>query len=203
MMVAALPYLAQAQAVSPFDFPTDNGTDHSCTLLPAEGGLYHYARLPAELVKNRETTVLPSMTKTWAIQCTAATTVSFEVQDLQSDSVGRNDKTRFGLGYVNVAGKLGSFAIEVSRATVDNDDTFFNTIDNRAATTNNKTKMAVSQGQSLGWYRGDESALAVGQTFTLDITVTPTLNSLQETNGPLVNGAELDGLAQFIFTFGL
>ncbi|MEX6001592.1 hypothetical protein AB6H14_04785 [Providencia vermicola] len=39
--------------------------------------------------------------------------------------------------------------------------------------------------------------------FSVDITVSAKLNSLKETDGPIVNGAELDGNAELIFSFGI
>lgn len=202
-LIMSLCHLAYAQGENFIDLSVHVDIEQTCTIVPADGGLYHYTTLPAGLVKSRETISLPPMTKTWAIQCSAPTTLSFEVQDLQADSVNGNDKTHFGLGFVNDAGKLGFYTVEISGATVDNDKMAFSVLDSVSTSSNHKPKMTVSQGQLIGWTRGEERTPSMGKAFTLDITVLPILNSLQETNGPLVSGAELNGQAQFIFTFGL
>nr|ELR5039596.1 hypothetical protein [Providencia stuartii]ELR5082276.1 hypothetical protein [Providencia stuartii] len=174
----------------------------TCELILPNAGEYAYAQLPARQVQLQQNTTLPPMTQTWSINCSAPTTVLFKVTDLQRDTTSGQDTTQFGLGYVNGAGEIGYFRLDLSHATVDSQITrLYQTQDQQqlGVLTN---QLTVENDQFYGWAT-DENRAAIGSLFTMDMTVTPTLNSLQETQGPLVSGAELAGNVSLSFQFGI
>ncbi|WP_283126233.1 hypothetical protein [Providencia stuartii] len=193
---------AGAQSLAEQTVFSDIEAAPSCELIIPNSGEYAYAQLPARQVQLQRTTTLPAMTQTWSVNCSAPTTVLFQVTDLQHDTTSGQDPSQFGLGYVNGVGKIGYFRLELSRATVDSQTTrLYQTQDQQrlGVLTN---QLTVANDQFYGWAT-DENHAATGSLFTVDMTVTPTLNSLQETQGPLVSGAELAGNVSLHFQFGI
>ncbi|HEJ9060362.1 TPA: hypothetical protein SML50_004704 [Serratia fonticola] len=103
---------------------------------------------------------------------------------------------------VNGSGYLGHYQITLSHADIDGRAARIYQASDASAPGTTATQWAVSTEKYYGWAESDGGA-STGKLFAADITVSPVLNSLQFTHGPLVNGAELNGLAEIIFSFGL
>lgn len=174
----------------------------TCDIQAPDGGEYAYAQLHASQFQARQTTSLPPMTRRWAVVCDAPTTLMLQARDLQSASAPRGDSTQFGLGVVNGSGYLGQYQITLGNADIDGRAARIYETSDASVPGVAAAKWDISTEKYYGWTESDGSASS-GKLFSADITVSPELNSLQFTNGPLVNGAELNGLAEVIFTFGL
>jgi hypothetical protein len=174
----------------------------TCDIQAPDGGEYAYAQLHASQFQARQTTALPPMTRRWVVVCDAPTTLTLQVRDLQSASAPLGDSTQFGLGVVNGRGYLGQYQITLGNADIDSRAARIYETSDASVPGVAAAKWDISTEKYYGWTESDGSASS-GKLFSADITVSPELNSLQFTNGPLVNGAELNGLAEVIFTFGL
>ncbi len=194
---------AQVHNLSQMDIPPlEIQPAPSCDIQAPDGGEYAYAQLHASQFQAKQTTGLPSMTRRWAVVCDAPTVLTLQVRDVQSASVPAGDSTQFGLGMVNGSGYLGHYQITLSHADIDGRAARIYQASDASAPGTTATQWAVSTEKYYGWAESDGGA-STGKLFAADITVSPVLNSLQFTHGPLVNGAELNGLAEIIFSFGL
>ncbi|AYM91791.1 hypothetical protein D9980_15105 [Serratia sp. 3ACOL1] len=194
---------AQAHNLSQMDMPPlEVQPAPSCDIQAPDGGEYAYAQLHASQFQARQSTALPPMTRRWAVVCDAPTALTLQVRDVQSSSAPMGDSTQFGLGKVNGSGNLGHYQITLSHADIDGRAAQLYETSDASAPGIAAGQWAISTEKYYGWTERDGGA-SHGKLFAADITVSPVLNSLQLTNGPLVNGAELNGLAEVIFTFGL
>lgn len=174
----------------------------SCEIQVPDDGQYQYAQLHASMFQSQQTTPLPDTTKHWMVVCDAPTTVVLEVHDMQKNSAPANDSTLFGLGTVNNIGKIGHYQITLKNAEVDSQKVNFYETNDTAVVGALSSQYVISPDKAYGW-AGNDYKRSNGMVFSADIMVSPVLNSLQSTNGPLVSGAELNGQAEMIFSFGI
>lgn len=163
---------------------------------------YSYPQLSASLFQRTTSASLPSLSQTWQVVCSAPVTALFLTidSDQRSDSLSSADPTRFGLGSVNGQGRLGYYQVTLNDARVDGFPV-------QLYQTNSQTQVGIPQssvmlksGAFQGWTR-DGHLPAKGQQYSVQLTIAPTLNSLQETQGALVNGGELNGELILAFPF--
>ena len=174
----------------------------SCHIQAPDGGRYLYARLTAGLFRVKDTASLPPMTQRWSVMCDAPASPVLQVRDLQAPAGGEQDSTAFGLGAVNGQGALGIYRITLSHADTNGRTTGLYETSDPSVTGRVAAQQVVSAGKYYGWSETGTGP-DKGTVFSVDITVSPQLNSLQRTGGPLVSGAELDGQAEITFSFGL
>ncbi|CAM4039715.1 hypothetical protein RABR111495_24565 [Rahnella bruchi] len=194
---------AKARSVAQMEIPPiEIQAAPSCDIQAPDGGEYAYAQLHASQFHLQQTTSLPPMTRRWAVVCDAPTTLILQVRDIQSNSAPAGDSTQFGLGMVNGRGYLGQYQITLSNASIDGKSAKVYETSDASVPGVPAAKWDVSTEKYYGWTESNGEA-SNGKLFFADITVSPLLNSLQFTNGPLVNGAELNGQAEMIFSFGI
>jgi len=181
----------------------DDPVAASCTVL-APDIEYAYPPLQASLFQRNAQTTLPVLSQTWQVVCSAPVVALFLTveADQQSDSLSGLDPTYFGLGSVNGQGRLGHYQVTLDNATVDGAPV-------QLYQTNNPTQIGTPQSSLMlkpavfqGW-TSDGHAPAKGQQYSVRLTISPTLNSLQKTQGPLVNGGELNGELVLAFPFNI
>lgn len=182
--------------------PIDIQQAPSCEIQAPDGGEYQYAQLHASMFHPQRTTALPAMTKRWSVICDAPASLVLEVKDLQQNSAPTDDRTQFGLGTVNGNGKLGQYQITLNNAAVDNKAVSLYETNDASVIGSLSSQFIVSADKNYGW-AGSDHKMSSGKVFSADITVSPVLNSLQLTQGPLIHGAELNGMAEMIFSFGI
>lgn len=178
-------------------------TAESCTVLTPDIA-YVYPPLPAGLFQASEPTVLPSISQTLQVVCSAPVDALFLTveTDPQSTGFSNNDPTFFGLGSVNQQGILGYFQVSLDSATVDGVSVLLYQTDNPTQVITPRTDVMLKPVIFQGWTL-DGQTPAKGQSYSVRLTVLPTLNSLRETQGPLVNGGELNGSLVLAFPFGI
>ncbi|WP_257010797.1 hypothetical protein [Burkholderia ubonensis] len=152
-----------------------------------------------------ETTKLDPKSHTWTASCGAKTYLGFSVTDNRSDSVSWKAEHNFGLGNVNETGKLGYYQITMGNAMVDNVATNVYSTSNGTISSNTagiRKKLSNDPAYQHGWAKGT-TAQAMGEVFTADLVVEPTLAGSATMNGPLAEAVDLDGSATLTFAFGL
>lgn len=139
--------------------------------------------------------------KTIDVICDAATYLSFTATDERDSSVLTTGANNFGLGIYGDDTKVGNYTIQMSNAKYKktaNDTTYINSLikpGTSSVITLNKTN-----DYEWGYNTGSNFAYALGQIFSADFTVTPTINAaLKNSDG----SAHLDGLTVLTFTFGV
>nr|WP_314265300.1 hypothetical protein [uncultured Moellerella sp.] len=175
----------------------------SCSVLSPENG-YNYSQLHARLFQPNATTRLPSLSQTWQVICTAPVAALFLSvdADVQSDSLSDSDPTHFGLGHVNGQGHLGYYQVTLDNAMVDGNAVQLYQNTNQTLLSAPQSRILLKPNIFQGWTQ-DGQIPAKGQQYSVRLTVSPTLYSLQETQGPLVNGAELNGELILTFPFSI
>lgn len=195
---------AFGQRLSSQDTPVDIGSIPTCDVTAPEGGQYIFSQLHASLFQSQQTTSLPEITKTWIVNCTDSAMLQVRFQDNQQSSAPVSDATGtlFGLGFVNNTGRLGYYQLTLSEPEVDSNKVSLYQLEGERIQDKKSAKYTVQQGKGYGWTENGIDPLS-GKMFSVNIAVSPVLNSLQLTQGPLVNGAELDGQAELYFSFGI
>ncbi|WP_272570717.1 hypothetical protein [Providencia sp. PROV267] len=191
---------SNAQGVYRQNIITDIVTPPSCEIIPPNNGNYQFSQLHAHYFKLNKVTALPELKQTWQVMCNTPINLFLKIIDNRHDSSRMDDESYFGLGNVNGSGKIGDYRLTLSHANVDNEKAELFLSENLSGT--RRSAITVKKNRIYGWLTG-ESHIASGKLFSVDITVSPKLNSLKETHGPIVNGAELDGNAELIFSFGI
>lgn len=166
--------------------------------------LYPYNQLKASQFHPTEITALPPMSQTINIICSAPmTSLSMYVDtDTQSSSVQGNDPTHFGLGFVNGKGRLGYYRVKLTDARVNGKQTQLYQTTDLTQTSRTLTEAWLQSSIYQGWVR--EQSLPNGpEQYSMMMTIYPYLNSLKDTNGPLVSGAELNGELVLSFPFSI
>ena len=183
------------------DILTDNSIAVSCTSVVSDIE-YTYPQLSASLFQRNSSTPLQSLSQTWQVVCSAPVTALFLTVDTdqKSDSLLTSDPTRFGLGSVNGRGRLGYYQVTLNNATVDGSPVQLYQTSNATQVGSPQSSVILNSAVFQGWTR-DGRLPARGQHYSVQLTVTPTLNSLQETQGALVNGGELNGELILSFPF--
>ncbi|HHN8583804.1 TPA: hypothetical protein ACRR2I_004343 [Providencia rettgeri] len=165
---------------------------------------YTYTQLSAALFHPTQKKVLPPMTQTLQVICSVPVSqMTVEVvSDIQASSVTDADPTHFGLGHVNGQGSLGYYQVKLDGAKIENDDVqLYYSMNGKTVGTLQSSLFLQSSGYQ-SWAK-EGGAPASGQQFSVNMTVLPTLSSLKETHGPLVDSASLNGELVLRFTFGI
>ena len=181
----------------------DEPLEPSCSVSAPENG-YEFSQLHASLFQSKSTTALPPMSQTWQVICSAPISALFLTidADVQSNSLSDADPTHFGLGMVNGQGHLGYFQVTLDNATVDGRSVQLYQTTNQTSVTPAQSSFLLKPTAFYGWTQ-DGKVPEKGQQYSVNVTVFPTLYSLKETQGPLVDGAELDGELVLTFPFGI
>ncbi|MEQ5204871.1 hypothetical protein ABN228_20500 [Providencia rettgeri] len=183
-------------------FVEPHSTD-SCSISMTEVS-YPYTQLSAALFHPTQKNKLPPMTQTLQVICSVTVSqMTMEVvSDTQASSVTDADPTHFGLGHVNGQGSLGYYQVKLDEAKIGSDAVqLYHTADENAVGTLQSSLFLQSSGYQ-GWAKEGGSP-ASGQQFSVNMTVLPTLSSLKETHGPLVDGANLNGELVLRFPFSI
>lgn len=179
----------------------DEPVETSCTAL-APDIEYTYPQLHARLFQRHAPATLPSLSQTWQVVCSAPVSALFLTVDAdqQADTLSDSDPTRFGLGPVNGQGRLGTYQVILDNAMVDGMPVQLYQTTSQTLVGESKSSVMLKSAAFQGWTR-DGHLPAKGQHYSVRLTTTPVLNSLQETHGPLVNGGELQGTLVLAFPF--
>ncbi|MGE4799914.1 DUF1120 domain-containing protein [Yersinia hibernica] len=175
----------------------------SCTVLAPDGGIYDLGKISATNIKpGTATTALPTVTKTWTINCDAVTYLSYTSIDNRLASASDTSTTRnHGLGNINGAGKIGFYTATLSNPRVDGNVTsMYYRLSTGAATAGASLYLVDS------YYYGFSNASAVataGKSFSTDITIAPILAGTTTMNGPVTENANIDGSVTMNFSFGI
>lgn len=177
--------------------------EETCTFSTPEVA-YPYTQLHASLFKLTEETPLPLVTQTWLISCSQPVVGMhlFVSGDGAAGSVTDGDPTHFGLGAVNGQGSLGIYTVMLSDAQVEGKAVSLSQSTDAIGGGKPTSSVLLHTGQFHHWVMPD-GQLASGQQFSVKMTVSPILNSLQGTGGPLVDGAALNGDLALTFSFGV
>lgn len=176
--------------------------EETCTFSTPEV-TYPYAQLHARLFQRETKTTLPFITQTWHISCSQPIDgMRLWVNDMVANSVTDGDPTHFGLGLVNGQGSLGYYTVTLANAQVDGQPVLLYHSADESVVGQPQSAVTLQSSQFYGWVTPTGTP-ASGQQFTVTLTVFPTLNSLIDTQGPLVDGAELNGDLALSVSFGL
>lgn len=177
--------------------------EETCTFSTPEV-VYSYTQLPASLFKSTEVSPLPPVTQNWLISCSQPVVGMrlFVSGDAAANSVTDGDPTHFGLGTVNGQGSLGIYTVTLSDAQVEGNPVSLSQSTDAIGGGQPTVSLLLRTGLFQHWVLPDGQP-ASGQQFSVKMTVSPILNSLQGTHGPLVDGAELNGDLALTFSFGI
>ncbi|HHQ2586757.1 TPA: hypothetical protein ACSPKR_004180 [Providencia rettgeri] len=175
----------------------------SCSVSMTEVS-YPYSQLSAALFHPTQQNSLPPITQTLQVICSVPVSqVTMEVvSDMQASSVTDSDPTHFGLGHVNGQGSLGYYQVKLDDAKVGNDSVQLYHATNENTIGPSQPSLLLQSNGLHGWTQEGVTP-ASGQQFSVNITVLPTLSSLKETRGPLIDGASLNGELVLRFPFGI
>lgn len=165
---------------------------------------YPYYQLHASLFQTHSATPLPPISRTWDVICTApVNTLLLSINgDTQINSVLGGSAIHFGLGHVNGQGSLGYYEVTLGQAKVDDNVAQLYQTPTANAMGEAKSTLNLTSGLFHGWTQNGHTP-ASGSRFSVVMTVSPILNSLKETQGPLVEGAELSGEIPLTFSFSI
>lgn len=165
---------------------------------------YPYHQLHASLFQAHAKTALPPISRTWEVVCSApVSALLISVGgDVQINSVSDANSTHFGLGSVNGQGSLGYYEVTLEQANVGTQRAQLYQTSDTQAMGDAKSAIPLTAGFFHGWTLNGQ-APASGDRFSVVMTVSPILNSLKETQGPLVDGAELSGEIPLTFSFSI
>lgn len=136
---------------------------------------------------------------TLTVECDAQTSLTFGVTDNRLGTASMSGSKYFGLGNINGSGKLGHYVIQASRPMVDQRPagTFVGTIQAPQYSVN------LEHGKRSGWAQQAQRLLAIGQTFSLDVSTEAFLAKRGDMHGGVGDDTALDGSATLEFGFGL
>ncbi|MEQ5127475.1 MULTISPECIES: DUF1120 domain-containing protein [Providencia] len=172
----------------------------TCEIVIPDGGQYQFNQLHARQFNAVKATEIPEITKTWQVSCNTPTQLLVQFSDNRSDSSQLGNEDYFGLGKVNNQGRLGNYQLILNQSKVDGQAVGIGAVEGSGPF--QRTQGAVLKGKKYAWFT-NENVLSSGKNFTVNIAVKPILNSLKETNGPIIDAVELDGSADIIFSFGI
>ncbi|CNJ56461.1 DUF1120 domain-containing protein [Yersinia aldovae] len=175
----------------------------SCIVVSPDNGIYNLGQISSTQVKPGTTVnTLPSMTKTWTVNCDAVTYLSYTSVDNRLTSVSDTSTARnYGLGNVNRTGKIGFYTAIISNPSVDGQSSSLYYAQGSGAGTANTSAYLVT-GYRYGWSNSTAVATA-GKTFNADITVAPVLAGTTTMNGPITEDTNIDGSLTMNFAFGI
>ncbi|HDL8308440.1 TPA: DUF1120 domain-containing protein, partial [Yersinia enterocolitica] len=158
-----------------------------CIIMAPDGGVYNVGEIAGHTVKPSALTVLPSITKNWSVICDAETYVSVTGSDNRAGS--STSGGRYGLGFVNGAGKIGDYGVYFSNAKVDGTAKYFRKQEEAAAAI---LSLSIGPLNGLSWVHANATK-APGKVFSADIEVMPRLGSVADMKGPITENVKIDG----------
>ncbi len=142
---------------------------------------------PATIKPGNVTTTLNPLTKTWTIHCSGKTHLTYQIEDLQSESsLNPSTATQFGLGNVNGDGKIGYYEVQMLNAKVSSDgsepvDARTFSVVKGGTTFTRADSINFNRSNVMGWSDFAANNLAAADTFIADFKVTPTLGGTGNT----------------------
>jgi hypothetical protein len=180
----------------------------SCSVDVDSDGVYDFGNISPTIIKpGTTTTALEPITKTWTVNCSGPTVLTFEASDNRTESSSSTDSKHFGLGHVNDTGKIGYYMVNMSNAEVSGADGEMSPAKvfvSNTSTISNAANVDLNGGANykMGW-TNTSNTLQEGQIFKADLQVTPTLAGTTTMNGPITDHVDLDGSLTLTFSFGL
>ncbi|EKN4034356.1 DUF1120 domain-containing protein [Yersinia enterocolitica] len=168
-----------------------------CIIMAPDGGVYNVGEIAGHTVKPSALTVLPSITKNWSVICDAETYVSVTGSDNRAGS--STSGGRYGLGFVNGAGKIGDYGVYFSNAKVDGTAKYFRKQEEAAAAI---LSLSIGPLNGLSWVHANATK-APGKVFSADIEVMPRLGSVADMKGPITENVKIDGSMTLSIIIGI
>ncbi|EMJ3187117.1 TPA: DUF1120 domain-containing protein [Yersinia enterocolitica] len=168
-----------------------------CIIIAPDGGVYNVGEIAGHTVKPSALTVLPSITKNWSVICDAETYVSVTGSDNRAGS--STSGGRYGLGFVNGAGKIGDYGVYFSNAKVDGTAKYFRKQEEAAAVI---LSLSIGPLNGLSWVHANATK-APGKVFSADIEVMPRLGSVADMKGPITENVKIDGSMTLSIIIGI
>ncbi|CQD56845.1 beta-fimbriae major subunit [Yersinia enterocolitica] len=168
-----------------------------CIVMAPDGGVYNVGEIAGHTVKPSAPTVLPSITKNWSVICDAETYVSVTGSDNRAGS--STSGGRYGLGFVNGAGKIGDYGVYFSNAKVDGTAKYFRKQEEAAAAI---LSLSIGPLNGLSWVHANATK-APGKVFSADIEVMPRLGSVADMKGPITENVKIDGSMTLSIIIGI
>ncbi|EPB4205477.1 DUF1120 domain-containing protein [Yersinia enterocolitica] len=168
-----------------------------CIIMAPDGGVYNVGEIAGHTVKPSALTVLPSITKNWSVICDAETYVSVTGSDNRAGS--STSGGRYGLGFVNGAGKIGDYGVYFSNAKVDGTAKYFRKQEEAAAAI---LSLSIGPLNGLSWVHANATK-APGRVFSADIEVMPRLGSVADMKGPITENVKIDGSMTLSIIIGI
>ncbi|MGM7935148.1 DUF1120 domain-containing protein [Yersinia enterocolitica] len=168
-----------------------------CIVMVPDGGVYNVGEIAGHTVKPSALTVLPSITKNWSVICDAETYVSVTGSDNRAGS--STSGGRYGLGFVNGAGKIGDYGVYFSNAKVDGTAKYFRKQEEAAAAI---LSLSIGPLNGLSWVHANATK-APGKVFSADIEVMPRLGSVADMKGPITENVKIDGSMTLSIIIGI
>lgn len=173
----------------------------TCEIIIPDGGQYQFNHLHARQFDSAKMTEIPMISKTWQVSCNTPTQLLVQFSDNRSDTSQMGNESYFGLGKVNNQGRLGNYQLILNQPKVDGQSVGIGILEGVGRFLRIQGE-AVLKNKQYAWFT-NENVLYSGKKFSVNIAVKPILNSLKETNGPIIEAMELDGSADIIFSFGI
>ncbi|BEO77199.1 DUF1120 domain-containing protein [Serratia marcescens] len=164
-----------------------------CTVIAGNDGVYDYGAVRGGA--RGEAQRLPTLKQTWQVRCEGDAYLAIIPTDNRAASRNEPDLRRFGLGNAPDGQPVGYFLLGLSHSAVNG---FPATLRSRNASVPPNTEAALISGERTDWLLADATR-AAGQTYTMDISVTPVLDA----NILAVDKVGLDGSVTLNFVFGL
>ncbi|EOI6582685.1 DUF1120 domain-containing protein [Yersinia enterocolitica] len=174
-----------------------SGEPPGCIIMAPDGGVYNVGEIAGHTVKPSALTVLPSITKNWSVICDAETYVSVTGSDNRAGS--STSGGRYGLGFVNGAGKIGDYGVYFSNAKVDGTAKYFRKQEEAAAAI---LSLSIGPLNGLSWVHANATK-APGKVFSADIEVMPRLGSVADMKGPITENVKIDGSMTLSIIIGI
>ncbi|ELI8291848.1 TPA: DUF1120 domain-containing protein [Yersinia enterocolitica] len=168
-----------------------------CIVMAPDGGVYNVGEIAGHTVKPSALTVLPSITKNWSVICDAETYVSVTGSDNRAGS--STSGGRYGLGFVNGAGKIGDYGVYFSNAKVDGTAKYFRKQEEAAAAI---LSLSIGPLNGLSWVHANATK-APGKVFSADIEVMPRLGSVADMKGPITENVKIDSSMTLSIIIGI
>ena len=196
----AAPPTAELKVIGSIDVP-------GCTVAaPGGDGVYDFDVISPTLIKPGTThTALTALKKNWVVTCDAETFLTFSVVDNRAASVSTPSATNFGLGDVNLTGKIGYYTVVMSAPTIDGmDSTAFRAVIGSGSPWAS-TSTSLYSTHEMGWSTGSawSAVLKSGKVFAADLEVQPHLGGTTTMGGTVKDDVTLDGSLTMNFAFGL
>ncbi|HFO2533852.1 TPA: fimbrial assembly protein [Yersinia enterocolitica] len=171
-----------------------------CNITAPDNGVYDLGRISAVQVKPGTTiSSLPTMSKTWIVNCDSPTYLSYRAIDNRTASRSDTSSTiNYGLGFINGTGKIGYYTVLVDTPTVDGKKTFMYAPGKLAG---DSFYMAPSDDPYI--FSNNAAIATSGKSFGINMTVIPRLAGTSTMNGSVTEDVNIDGSATIIFAFSV